>query len=156
MAPAYGGGQIVGTTYVRLISLVPPMTDSLLNDLNDRREITDLVSRLGLWLDEGRFDEAPSILTEDVAVSTPGGQASGLERVIAQARRNHRFDRLQHLISNVLIDLDGDRADVRANLVATFVGSAVEQHGERYRFQAVRRPEGWRLSRVEVEPVWTA
>jgi hypothetical protein len=132
------------------------MTTSLLQDLTDRQAITDLVSRLGLWLDEGRFDEAPSVLTDDVAVSTPGGQASGIERVIAQARRNHRFAALQHMISNVLIDLDGDRADVRANLVATFVGSGVEQHGERYRFEAVRRPEGWRLSRVEVEPIWTA
>ena len=131
------------------------MTDSLLlQDLTDRQAITDLVSRLGLWLDEGRFDEAPSILTEDVAVSTPGGQASGIERVIAQARRNHQFDGLQHLISNVLVDLDGDRADVRANLVATFVGSAIEQHGERYRFEAMRTPAGWRLSRVDVKPVW--
>jgi len=131
------------------------MTDTtLLHDLNDRREITDLVSRLGLWLDEGRFDEAPSILTEDVAVSTPGGQAEGIERVIAQARRNHQYAGLQQVISNVLVDLDGDRADVRANLVATFVGSAIEQHGERYRFEAVRTPDGWRLSRVEVKAVW--
>ena len=131
------------------------MTDTtLLHDLNDRREITDLVSRLGLWLDEGRFDEAPSILTEDVAVSTPGGQAEGIERVIAQARRNHQYAGLQHVISNVLVDLDGDTADVRANLVATFVGSAIEQHGERYRFEAVRTPDGWRLSRVEVKAVW--
>ena len=131
------------------------MTDTtLLHDLNDRREITDLVSRLGLWLDEGRFDEAPSILTDDVAVSTPGGHAEGIERVIAQARRNHQHDALQHVISNVLIDLDGDRADVRANLVATFVGSRIEQHGERYRFEAARTRDGWRLSRVEVKPVW--
>ena len=131
------------------------MTDTtLLHDLDDRRQITDLVSLLGLWLDEGRFDEAPLILTEDVAVSTPGGQASGIERVIAQARRNHQFDGLQHVISNVLVDLDGDRAHVRANLVATFVGTGLEQHGERYRFEAVRTGDGWRLSRVEVQPVW--
>jgi hypothetical protein len=123
--------------------------------LTDRHEIADLVSRLGLWLDEGRFDEAPSILTDDVTVSTPGGQAEGIERVIAQARRNHQYDGLQHVISNVLVDLDGDRAAVRANLVASFVDAgAVEQHGERYRFEALRTADGWRLSRVEVEPVW--
>jgi SnoaL-like domain len=132
------------------------MTDStLIHDLTDRREIADLVSRLGLWLDEGRFDEAPSILTDDVTVNTPGGQAEGIERVIAQARRNHQYEGLQHVISNVLIDLDGDQAAIRANLVATFVGGeTLEQHGERYRFEAVRTPDGWRLSRVEVRPVW--
>ena len=132
------------------------MTDpTLLHDLTDRREIADLVSRLGLWLDEGRFDEAPTILTDDVTVDTPGGQAEGIERVIAQARRNHQYDGLQHMITNVLVDLDGNHAAVRANLVATFVDDAVvEQHGERYRFEAVRTADGWRLSRVEVRPVW--
>jgi SnoaL-like domain len=132
------------------------MTDTtLLHDLNDRREITDLVSRLGLWLDEGRFDEAPTILTQDVAVSTPGGQAQGIERVIAQARRNHQHPHLQHVITNVLVDLDGDSAAVRANLVVTFADDAISsQQGERYRFEAVRTADGWRLSRVEVEPVW--
>jgi hypothetical protein len=30
--------------------------------LIDRGEITDLVTRLGLWLDEKRFDEARPIL----------------------------------------------------------------------------------------------
>jgi hypothetical protein len=130
-------------------------TSTLLHDLTDRHEIADLVSRLGLWLDEGRFDEAPTILTDDVTVDTPGGQAEGIERVIAQARRNHQFDGLQHVITNVLIDLDGDHADVRANLVASFLGGAkLEQHGERYRFEAVRTADGWRLSRVQVRPVW--
>jgi 3-phenylpropionate/cinnamic acid dioxygenase small subunit len=130
-------------------------TSTLLHDLTDRQEIADLVSRLGLWLDEGRFDEAPSILTQDVAVSTPGGQAQGIERVIAQARRNHQHAHLQHVITNVLIDLDGDRARVRANLVVTFADDAISsQQGERYRFEALRTAEGWRLSRVEVEPVW--
>lgn len=148
--------MIVGHTHGYVLSLVSPMTDStLIHDLTDRREITDLVSHLGLWLDEGRFDEAPSILIDDVTVDTPGGHAEGIEHVIAQARRNHQHDHLQHVITNVLIDLDGDHATVRANLVVTFADDAVtSQQGERYRFEAVRTPDGWRLSRVEVVPVW--
>lgn len=129
-------------------------------ELIDRNEIVDLVSRLGLWLDEKRFDDAPSVLTEDAAVDTPGGSVQGIELVAEQARRNHSVDRTHHVITNVLVDLDGDRATVRANLIATFVqrADAPESHfavGERYRFEAVRTQNGWRLSRVEVTPVWT-
>jgi hypothetical protein len=124
-------------------------------EIADRLAITDLVSHLGLWLDEKRFDDARSVLTEDASVSTPGGTAEGIDRVVAQASRNHE-DATQHRITNVLIDLDGDRATVGANLVVTFARDGVPRAtlGERYRFQAVRTPEGWRLSRVEVKPVW--
>ena len=132
-----------------------------LADLADRNEITDLVSRLGVVLDEGRFDEMPSILTEDATASTPGGSVEGIEAVIAQARRNHppHEQRYQHMIANVLIDRDGDRAHVRANLIAHFApgGTVTEPTftlGEVYRFDARRTPAGWRFSRVATEPVW--
>ena len=119
--------------------------------MNDRQDITDLISRLGRWLDDKRFDDARSVLTEDVTVSTPGGRAEGLERVVAQASRNHQVP-TQHLITNVLVDIDGDAATATANLLVTFAGES--QQGERYLFGALRTPEGWRLSRVEVTPIW--
>jgi len=119
--------------------------------MNDRQDITDLISRLGRWLDDKRFDDARSVLTEDVTVRTPGGQAEGLERVVAQASRNHQVP-TQHLITNVLVDVDGDAATATANLLVTFAGES--QQGERYAFGAARTVDGWRLSRVEVTPVW--
>jgi len=119
--------------------------------MNDRDQITDLISRLGRWLDDKQFDDARSVLTEDVTVSTPGGQAEGLERVVAQAGRNHQVP-TQHLITNVLVDVDGDTASATANLLVTFVGES--QQGERYLFGAARTRDGWRLSRVEVTPIW--
>jgi SnoaL-like domain len=121
--------------------------------MNDRQDITDLISRLGRWLDDKDFGNARSVLTEDVTVSTPGGQAEGIDRVIAQASRNHQVP-TQHLITNVLVDLDGDGATATANLLVTFAGSVLERQGERYSFGAARTVEGWRLSRIEVTPVW--
>jgi SnoaL-like domain len=138
------------------------MTDLLLlKDLTDRQAVTDLVSRLALWLDERRSEDPHDILTEDVTVATAGGSAQGIDRVAEQARRTHDVEGLQHVITNVLIDLDGDRASVRANLIVTFVPSADARQahtmrGERYRFEAVRTGVGWRLSRVEVDPIWNA
>lgn len=143
-------------------------TDQL-QQLGDRQAIADLIARLGVMLDEKRFDEAASVLADDVTVKTPGGSAQGREAVAGQARRNHTV-RTQHAISDVLIELDGDRAQARANLLATFapdpgarlVVNGEEQRssyltlGEVYRFVAVRTEEGWRLARIETEPVWSS
>jgi SnoaL-like domain len=131
-----------------------------MQELIDRNEIAELVNRLGLWLDEKRFDEARSILTEDVAAETPGGTARGLEAGVEQARRNHdERTGTQHVITNCVINLDGDRATVGANLIATFfapdqVADPRFRLGERYRFEAVRSPDGWRLSAIRTTPMW--
>ena len=121
--------------------------------MNDRLDITDLISRLGRWLDDKQFDDARSVLTEDVTVRTPGGQAEGIERVVAQASRNHQVP-TQHLITNVLVDLDDDSASATANLLVAFAGETLDLQGERYSFGAQRTQDGWRLSRIEVTPVW--
>ena len=130
-----------------------------LQDVVDHRQIADLVSRLGVWLDEKRFDDSRAVLAEDVEVDTPGGRTRGIDAVTEQARRNHAVDATHHVITDVLVDLDGDRATARANLTVTFVPDAADPathrtHGERYRFDAVRTPDGWRLARVRVAPVW--
>lgn len=138
-----------------------------LRELKDREEITHLVYRLGVALDEGRFDELRSIYTEDATARTPGGLAEGREALIAQARRHHPLEeRIQHVVSNVLVDVAGDRAEVRANLIATFATDAPSAAGlapvprltlgEIYRFTAVRTAQGWRLSRVETTPLWAS
>jgi 3-phenylpropionate/cinnamic acid dioxygenase small subunit len=126
----------------------------------DRAELAELLARQGEWLDEQRFDEVGTIFTPDAVVRTQGGQSEGLEALAAQARRVHSdFAKTQHLTSGVLIEVDGDRATVRANLVAVFVRDAATGQptgvvGERYRFEAIRTPAGWRFSSLEVSPVW--
>ena len=137
-----------------------------LQELLDRQDVTDLVYRLGACLDDGRFDEMRSLLVEEVTARTPGGTAEGRETVIAQARRNHAPDkRVQHVITNLLIDLDGDSGGVRANLVVPFATSSEHDQpalaptaefalGEVYSFGVVRTADGWRLSRIETTPVW--
>lgn len=129
-------------------------------ELADRADLADLLVRQGRWLDERRFDESASIFTEDASARTAGGQVQGRAALTEQARRNHvRFARTQHVTSNVGIDLAGDTATVRANLVATFVREPEDTEptlviGERYRFSAVRTPDGWRFSSVEATPLW--
>jgi SnoaL-like domain len=100
-------------------------------ELSDRNEITDLVYRLGACLDDRRSDEMRSLLLDAATVRTPGGMAIGREAVVAQTRRNLPPDEpTQHLITNPLIELNGDRAKVRANLV---VNLAIPTHGDQSR-----------------------
>ena len=62
------------------------MSDEL-RTLVDRSELIQLVDRLGRWLDERRWDEAPSLFTADATAETPGGVACGRDALVAQARR---------------------------------------------------------------------
>jgi hypothetical protein len=108
------------------------------------------------------------LLVEDATVSTPGGRAEGREALIAQARRNHPADqRFQHVTTNVLLDLDGDRAKVRANLIVTITTADTKPSaapappprctiGEVYSFELVRTRGGWRFSRIETVPLWVS
>ena len=132
-----------------------------IQELTDRTELTQLVDRLGRWLDEQRWDEAPAIFTADATAETPGGTAHGRDALVAQARRNHDEHVTQHVITNCVVDLDDDRATLGANLLVTFAapGTVAEprfQLGERYAFEARRTEDGWRLSAVRVRPLWRA
>ncbi|WP_169744382.1 nuclear transport factor 2 family protein [Spirillospora albida] len=121
---------------------------------DDRHELTDLVTRLGLWLDEHRFDEARTVFTEDAEARTPGGTARGLDALVRQASRNHGVP-TQHFITNPLIEIDGEEATIRANLLVVFAGEGERRVlGERYDLRARRTAAGWRLSRVGVRPIW--
>jgi len=141
-----------------------------ISQIGDRQAIADLIARLGLMLDEKQFEDAPSILVDDVTVQTPGGSSSGLGEVMAQAERTHTV-RTQHAITDVLIELNGDTAQARANQISTFAPdrpgarllvNGVEQAspyltiGGLYRFGAVRTEAGWRLSRIESETLWSS
>jgi 3-phenylpropionate/cinnamic acid dioxygenase small subunit len=71
------------------------------------------------------------------------------------------YERTQHVITNLLITLDGDRARVRANLIAVHVARASEptvhfDTGCRYEFETSRTPQGWRISSLKLEALWTA
>ncbi|MGW4244562.1 nuclear transport factor 2 family protein [Nocardia sp. NPDC004722] len=141
-------------------------TTRRIQDLADKFEITELVNRLGRALDEGDWDELAAIYTPDATAQTPGGLAVGRPALVAQASRNHSPDkRVQHVISGILVDLDGDTARVRANLLAVFAWGPAQDPtlgsqprltlGEIYRFEAVRTPEGWQLASVASSPVWS-
>jgi hypothetical protein len=132
-----------------------------LHELTDRVEIADLISRYGQVADEKRFEDSRSCCTEDIVAEYHFGRAQGVD-VLAQYGRQAlgAFERTQHFICNVLIDLAGDSATVSANLLAVHIQRAEDpvthfDLGGRYRFEVVRTPQGWRISRVRLDVLWS-
>lgn len=130
-----------------------------LQELTDHNEIQRQIIRIGAMLDNHDFPNADSIFAEDVLVETPGGKARGVEAATVQATRNHAKFNTQHLISNVLIDLDGDSAAARADVVATFIAKD-DSDGSRnsvagsYAYKLRRTDEGWRVNELKMRPLW--
>lgn len=124
--------------------------------MDDRAELSDLVSRMGLWLDAKSPGDGRAVFTEDAEAHTLGGVAKGLDALVAQARRNHTVP-TQHFITNQLVEVDGDRAAIGANLLVVFAREdGLRVLGERYELRAARTADGWRVTRVQVRPIWEA
>lgn len=122
--------------------------------MDDRQHLSALVSRLGRWLDDKNFGDGRAVFTEDAEAHTLGGVSKGVDALSEQARRNHTVP-TQHFITNPLIEVDGDKAVISANLLVVFVHEGGPRMlGERYDLQAARTPDGWRLSRIQAHPIW--
>ncbi|RSN64789.1 nuclear transport factor 2 family protein [Actinomadura sp. WAC 06369] len=125
-------------------------------DAHDRIELTDLVTRLGRWLDGATFDDPARFFTADAEAHTAGGAARGRDALVRQARRNHTVP-TQHFITDHRFEPDSDRVRVTANLLAVFAGAdGPRLLGERYDLRAVRTADGWRITRVQADPIWEA
>jgi hypothetical protein len=131
-------------------------TEALIRDLADRAELADLVARHSLWIDEHRYAETDELFTEDVVVTSPRGQAAGIEALVALVRAGHdTYARTLHSKSNLVIDVDGDAATVRAHDIAVFV---VDDRTEAiaagfHQYGARRTGDGWRFDRLVVTPI---
>lgn len=129
--------------------------EALIRDLADRVELAELVARHSLWVDEG-FADTSRLFTEDVVVTSIRGEAHGIEALNALARKGHEtYARTLHNKCNIIIEIDGDTANVRAHDIAVFV---IDDKTEAvaagiHRYEARRTAHGWRFNRLEVSPV---
>jgi hypothetical protein len=131
-------------------------TETLIRELADRAALEDLVARHTLWIDEARWDETDRIFTDDIVTTSLRGEANGIEALIALVDKGHdTIPRTLHNKTNIVIDLDGDTAAVRAHDIGVFVyddkTEAIAAGVHHYR--ARRTENGWRFDRLRVEPV---
>jgi hypothetical protein len=131
-------------------------TETLIRELVDRAELADLVARHSVWIDERCYDESGRLFTEDVVVKSPRGEAHGIDAVISLARKGHDlYASTLHNKANLVIEVDGEVAAVRAHDIAVLViGDKTEAVAAGFhRYRARRTEDGWRFDRVEIIPI---
>ncbi len=110
-------------------------------------------------IDDRRFDDLLDLYAPDVQAHTALGDLSGRDPLVGVLRAVHEpVPVLQHLVTGVLVDLDEEGADVRANVVAFF---GDEQHQPMVEGSSIWRGrlrqygQAWQLASVDIETVWT-
>lgn len=136
-----------------------------LQELSDRIEIEDLVKEYSHVVDRREFDRFRDLFTADAHIdySAFNGSVGSLEETITflkAAVTPELFPNCQHLISNIQVDLQGDRASGRVMCFNPMEMALAE--GETHVFmlglwyldEYTRTPAGWRIQRREEEKSW--
>ena len=127
--------------------------------MSDREQITELFAQLAQVLDEGTLDDLRQVYAKDVLVRSPRGvELRGIDTVIDFLRDVADADeRTHHVHGDVLVTVDGDRADATANQLAYFYREGRPPHrtaGLRLRYAAVRTEDGWRFQEANIGRLW--
>lgn len=128
-----------------------------LQEISDRLEISETITRYSYGLDQRRWEEWDLAFTDDAVIDF---SAFGLAPV-APAELRKTFSQGdpvrisgQHLLSNIVIRLDGDTASTHAEFtmvtLARIEGTELVRRaraGGWYEDQLVRTEVGWRIRR---------
>jgi 3-phenylpropionate/cinnamic acid dioxygenase small subunit len=130
-----------------------------IQELSDRLEITDLLTRYARAVDRKDWNLYRTVFTADTHIdyTSAGGAALGLEEMCAwMDEALAQFPATQHLISNVHVEIDGDAATVEAmfhNPMKMPDGSAWVTGGW-YHHDLVRTADGWRSRKLVEESAY--
>jgi ketosteroid isomerase-like protein len=126
-----------------------------LRELVDYEEIRGLLARLGDWLD-GQGGDPAEIYEPDITAHSPRGEIQGLAEVIERVAPSGE-ERSQHFHTDVVVDVDGDTALVRANQFVQVFRPGETPHrtaGGRAAYRLTRREKGWRIAHLDMTLEW--
>jgi 3-phenylpropionate/cinnamic acid dioxygenase small subunit len=118
----------------------------------EKDAVRELLAEYCFRLDDGRFAEMAALFTEDGTWDTAFGRAVG-RAAIAELARSLREragtdrPRAVHLVTNIVIALDGERGNVRSNWMVMQNDAAGPKIGSggAYLDEIVKAAEGWRI-----------
>jgi 3-phenylpropionate/cinnamic acid dioxygenase small subunit len=139
------------------------MATMTLQEIADRIEIDDLLTRYATALDAKDWDLFSTCFTTDARIdySAAGGIAGSLTEVrkwLAEVMAH--FPMTQHLVTNREVHVDGDSATCRSCLFNPMGlpdgdGMMLFFDGGYYRDRLVRTAEGWRIAERIEEPTYS-
>lgn len=128
-------------------------------------EIIETCTRMAWHADQREWDRLETVFADKVTLdytSLNGGEPAVLtprQIIDAWSAALGGYDATQHLITNHLVDTDGDRAVCTAafqatHRLATPHGSPLWTLGGTYRFDLTRTTAGWRITAVVMTATW--
>ncbi|MGZ4758353.1 MAG: nuclear transport factor 2 family protein [Acidimicrobiales bacterium] len=131
-----------------------------LQSVHDKIEIHELLARYARGVDTGDWELWKSVFTPDATLdySSAGAAVGTRDEVAAWLEQGLSVVPMtQHFITNIEVDLDGDRAMVRAMFYnpMQLPGMAdLSYCGGYYHHDLLRTSEGWKSVRLVEENVW--
>ncbi|ODT68575.1 MAG: hypothetical protein ABS75_20125 [Pelagibacterium sp. SCN 63-23] len=108
-------------------------------------------------MDQGRYEESAALFTEDAVWVRGGKPVNGRDAILASLRQRPSGDLSRHLITNVLVDIEGDEGRATACFVplrgsrredGTVVMPSITNLGDlSYRFR--KEADGWRITHLQ-------
>jgi 3-phenylpropionate/cinnamic acid dioxygenase small subunit len=137
------------------------MSDAL-RELLDRAEINDLLARYSTALDSRDWSQLGTVfLPEAICDYGTLGNPSGLDEITALIRGTiDDLDATQHLVANVVVQVQGDEATADCYLISQHIrrdtpGGDHYFLGGRYSDRLVRTAAGWRIAHRTLHRMWT-
>jgi hypothetical protein len=135
-----------------------------LQQISDRHEITDVLTRYTRAIDTHDWDALDTVFTPDAQIdySATGGTTGGFAKVKTWLAETLPaiFPKYQHLLGQLDITLDGDTATCAAYFFNPMLmddgqgGTKVVEVGGLCHHQLVRTADGWRSRALREELIW--
>lgn len=125
----------------------------------DRLEVSDVLVRYCTALDTHDPDLLESCFSTDAVLEYDAAPAATPAEFAERAKRLRSLAATQHILANIAVDLDGDRATSTAYVLAMQARGPAEGRetlltGGSYADRLVRTSAGWRITRRRFTSLW--
>ncbi len=142
--------------------------DTSASEWIDKLEVSDLINKYFQLIDEKDFtlDTIQSLFADDAKLIRPNSEVTTgpAEIALSNSKSFARFRATQHLPSGIVVDIRGDEATARVNVLAVHLwadGFGDPNSLERYfeggvviNVSARRTQLGWRLTSMQGRNIW--